>query len=94
MKRLGALVPAGECIGPDRLSARIRSAPAVGGEPSGFSERIHSVEKREILDALAGEGWNLARAARRLGDMPRSTLVSKMKRLGIARSSLAQGAGA
>jgi transcriptional regulator with GAF, ATPase, and Fis domain len=84
MKRLGALASGGSTLHPNMLSSRIRlgqTDPA----PTRLCEKMHSVERREILTALEAEGWNLSRAARSLGNMPRSTLASRMKRLGIRR---------
>lgn len=83
MKRLAALSPGGNELAPNLLSPRIQRGE--GGGPVCLAEDLQSIERRKILETLEAEGWNLSRAARVLGRMPRSTLASKMKRLGIQR---------
>jgi|GEM_PF-439818 len=86
MKRLGALGSAGEVIRPTQLSSRIGLENRKSSTWK-LEQKIQSVERKEIVDTLEAERWNLSQAARALGGMPRSTLVSKMKRLGIQRHS-------
>lgn len=75
------VVPAAVSLLPD--------APSVGGLPpkdtsgSGLEAILDETERRLILSALRECGWNRARAARSLGGLSRTTLISKMKRLGI-----------
>ena len=51
-------------------------------QPRSFSEVLDADERRRILDALQSHNWNKARAALALGSS-RTTLIGKMKRLGI-----------
>lgn len=44
---------------------------------------LSEMERRLILRALERHGWNRTRAAESLGGLSRTTLLSKMKRLGI-----------
>jgi DNA-binding NtrC family response regulator len=54
------------------------------GPAGGLDAYLEGIERRCIVRALDEHGWNRTRAARSLGDMSRTTLLSKMKRLGIA----------
>jgi DNA-binding NtrC family response regulator len=45
---------------------------------------LPDIERRAVLDALVGSGWNQSRAARRLG-IPRHVLLYRMKKFGIGR---------
>ncbi len=58
-------------------------APLATLPAEGLDAFLERVERRIILSALRGAGWNRTHAARNLGDMSRTTLLSKMKRLGI-----------
>jgi len=49
----------------------------------GLEAFIENTERRLILKALEENGWNRTRAARSLGGMSRTTLIGKMKRLGL-----------
>ena len=63
----------------------VRSAPAAGrreGAAGALTSEIDDVERTRILEALAAGQGNKTRAARLLG-IPRTTLVSKLKRLGL-----------
>jgi len=84
MKRVAALSPGGTRIQPNLLSPRIRFGDREPG-PARLDRDLRSIERTRILEALEAERWNLSRAARALGGMPRSTLASKVKRLGIRR---------
>ncbi len=44
---------------------------------------MENMERRLILKALEENGWNRTRAAHALGRMSRTTLIGKMKRLGL-----------
>ena len=46
---------------------------------------MNEYERRLIVDALDSSGWHQRRAAARLGVLP-TTLLEKMKRLGIRRA--------
>ena len=54
------------------------------GGPS-LKALMNDYERRLILDALNASGWHQRRAAARLGVLP-TTLLEKMKRLGIRRA--------
>jgi DNA-binding NtrC family response regulator len=56
----------------------------VSGEPT-LKALMTDYERRLILDALNASGWHQRRAAARLGVLP-TTLLEKMKRLGIRRA--------
>lgn len=49
----------------------------------GLERTLESLERRLILRALEATRWNRTRAALSLGGLSRTTLLSKMKRLGI-----------
>ncbi len=51
--------------------------------PRTLPELLEAEEKRRILDALQSPNWNKQRAATTLGTN-RTTLIGKMKRMGIA----------
>lgn len=55
----------------------------VSGEPLSLAQELEKIEKKRILEALRHTGWNKARAAGRLGGMKRTTLLGRMKKLGI-----------
>jgi transcriptional regulator with GAF, ATPase, and Fis domain len=50
---------------------------------AGLDTVLERLERRLILQALEENGWNRTRTAERLGGLSRTTLLSKMKRLGI-----------
>ena len=53
--------------------------------PAGFSLDgfLHEIERRLIARAIAQTGGNRTIAARALGGLSRTTLIGKMKRLGL-----------
>jgi len=51
-------------------------------ESGDLKGRLEEIEAFHIIEALSREGWNVTRAARRLG-LKRTTMISRMKRLGI-----------
>ncbi len=53
----------------------------------GLETVLEEMERRLILGALEENGWNRTRAARGLGGISRTTLLSKMKRLGIGAAA-------
>lgn len=59
------------------------SEQITGGESLSLAQELEAVEKRHILTALRETGWNKARAAGKLGGMKRTTLLGRMKKLGI-----------
>jgi hypothetical protein len=68
-----------------RASGVGEQAPTAGdaSEPNGASSE--DGERSETMSALAGENWNISRAARVLG-MTRHGLKKRMRRLNLARS--------
>jgi len=54
-----------------------------GGEPMALDEELQAIERKRIVQALRETGWNKAKAAARLGGMKRTTLIGRMKKLGI-----------
>jgi DNA-binding NtrC family response regulator len=50
---------------------------------AGLDTVLERLERRLIVQALEENGWNRTRTAERLGGLSRTTLLSKMKRLGI-----------
>ena len=59
---------------------RVTAGTARAGE--GVNEQVASLERARIEEALREEGWNLSRAAARLG-LPRNTLRYRMERHGL-----------
>jgi len=51
--------------------------------PAGLEAYLDGIERRLIVHALESHGWNRTHAARALGGLSRTTLISKMKRLGV-----------
>ncbi len=77
-----------DCIDIDSVS--VESAPAPPPSPpqdplpnDGLDAYMENMERRLIVRALEDNGWNRTRAARALGGMSRTTLIGKMKRLGL-----------
>jgi len=76
---LHRLVSLGE---PGQTVTRLPFELEGGAQPRSFSEVLDAEERRRILDALQSHNWNKAKAAIALGSN-RTTLIGKMKRLGI-----------
>jgi DNA-binding NtrC family response regulator/tetratricopeptide (TPR) repeat protein len=53
------------------------------GGPASLADELETLEKKRIVEALRETGWNKARAAGKLGGMKRTTLLGRMKKLGI-----------
>jgi DNA-binding NtrC family response regulator len=65
-----------------------RTAPPIEGvlgHGVSLKTLMADYERRLIVDALNAAGWHQRRAAARLGVLP-TTLLEKMKRLGIRRA--------
>jgi len=80
MSRAALFLERGELLESSHLQEAIRCA-----EPSvtpGLKERLEQVERREIQQALAGQGWSVQAAARELR-IGLSTLYRRMRELGI-----------
>jgi len=67
--------------GPPSWGARVPSREEVA--ELGLEQVLDDIERRLIVTALEDAGWNRTQAARRLGGISRTTLISKIKRLGI-----------
>ena len=65
-------------------AARAEGVPDTAGTLS-LKTLMAEYERRLILDALDASGWHQRRAAARLGVLA-TTLLEKMKRLGIRRA--------
>ncbi len=76
---LHRLVSLGE---PGQVIARLPFELEGGAKPRSLPEHLDAEEKRRIVDALQSHNWNKAKAAIALGSS-RTTLIGKMKRLGI-----------
>jgi DNA-binding NtrC family response regulator/tetratricopeptide (TPR) repeat protein len=79
MQRLVSLTPSGTTI--RKLPFNLEGDP----RPRSLPELLEAEEKKRILDALQAHNWNKARAASTLGTN-RTTLIGKMKRMGIELS--------
>jgi DNA-binding NtrC family response regulator len=64
------------------------------GAAGGLEAYLMNVERRLILKALEENGWNRTHAARSLGGISRTTLIGKMKRLGLFPEGATEEAGA
>jgi transcriptional regulator with AAA-type ATPase domain len=60
----------------------IMQAAAPSAAPDGLDEKVAGLERQEIMKALRASGGNRAQAAALLG-LRRTTLIGKMRRLGI-----------
>jgi DNA-binding NtrC family response regulator len=90
VERAVALAGGREVLEPDDLPDEVLSADAatlraVGslGEGATLDDMLEGFETRLVLQALEASRWVKSRAASKLG-IKRTTLVEKMKRLGIA----------
>jgi len=83
IERALALVPDAGVLVPEHLS--FSCTGPITSEAATLAERVLAEERRLILEALERTAWNRTRAAKRLGNMSRTTLVGKMKKLGIVR---------
>jgi DNA-binding NtrC family response regulator/tetratricopeptide (TPR) repeat protein len=63
---------------------RVTTSPTKVGET--VNEEMDALERARIEDALRAEGWNISRAAARLG-LPRNTFRYRMERHGITDGS-------
>jgi DNA-binding NtrC family response regulator len=69
----------GSDAGREEPTASVEEMIAAGG----LEAYVDNIERRLILKALEENGWNRTRAAKALGGMSRTTLIGKMKRLGL-----------
>ncbi len=79
MQRAAVLAPADGRIGPEALGLRPATTSPDGDS---LAARVEALERREIAAALAAEGGNRSRAARRLG-LSRQGLLNKMARFDL-----------
>ena len=77
MQRLVSLTPSGAVV--KELPFALEGTP----RPRSLPEVLEAEERRRILDALQAHNWNKAKAAITLGTN-RTTLIGKMKRMGIS----------
>jgi len=69
-----------------RQESRMTAPGETGGAPTtSLKTLMAEYERSLILDALDASGWHQRGAAARLGILP-TTLLEKMKRLGIRRA--------
>lgn len=97
IERLVVLSGDSPVISPEHLSNPIRKLvdstsqaadiAAVGGT---LAEAVRSVERQVIRQALVKTGWNKSKCARELG-MSRTTLIKKIKELGLEQGTRASG---
>jgi two-component system response regulator PilR (NtrC family) len=55
--------------------------------PRPLDDHLEEMERRIILQALEESGWNRTRASQALGGISRTTLIGKMKRMGLFADS-------
>jgi two-component system, NtrC family, response regulator PilR len=67
----------------ESLPARPAPPPEERVSADGLDAYMENMERRLILRALEENRWNRTRAAHALGGMSRTTLIGKMKRLGL-----------
>jgi transcriptional regulator with GAF, ATPase, and Fis domain len=77
-----------DCVDVEPAGSALREAAESEPLPEalatmGLEATIENLERRLILRALEQSGWNRTRAARILGNISRTTLIGKMKRLGL-----------
>jgi DNA-binding NtrC family response regulator len=77
-----------DCIDPEGLPGDALGPAPVPivedlGAAGGLDAYLMNTERRLILKALEENGWNRTHAARSLGGISRTTLIGKMKRLGL-----------
>ena len=93
VKRLLALLPAGETVTAEALAELLENSPSLrereresdvpGIRPgSQLRAQMAEADRREILDALGDAQGNKSRAAENLG-VSRKTLYARMRRLGL-----------
>jgi DNA-binding NtrC family response regulator/tetratricopeptide (TPR) repeat protein len=87
VERAMALAVDGGGLQPEHFSFAC-SGPALS-EAATLAEKVLAEERRLIVDALERSAWNRTRAALLLGNTSRTTLVGKMKKLGIVRPARA-----
>jgi|GEM_PF-3407027 len=84
MMRLVSLLGDSSTIRFNMLSDSIKNYFRSGSEAGALEESVERFERRLILEALEESDWNRRKAAEKMG-IPRTTLLSKMRRLSIIR---------
>ena len=87
MERVALLSDGQQIAGADlRLprTPRVAASPSKAGET--VNDQMDALERARIEEALRADGWNISRAAARLG-LPRNTLRYRMERHGISDAS-------
>ena len=91
-----ALLSEGTVVTAESFGLRAPQGPDASAEKTSrttLEETVESVEREHILAALAETGWNISRAASRLG-VPRNTLYYRIAKLGIRRGRVSPPAAA
>jgi transcriptional regulator with AAA-type ATPase domain/tetratricopeptide (TPR) repeat protein len=73
-----------------RLPRAPRAPSTAARSVESVNDAVAAVERARIEEALRAEGWNISRAAARLG-LPRNTLRYRMERHGLSESGEAAG---
>ncbi len=76
VERMVLLAGEGQELGPEAVTV------AGGGAPAGLAEELEQAEKQKLSAALRAARGSRTEAAKSLG-IPRTTLINKMRRLGI-----------
>jgi len=87
MERVALLSEAEQVTAATLRLPRAARVPAPGTRPGeSVDEQMASLERGRIEEALRVEGWNISRAAARLG-LPRNTLRYRIERHGLSEAS-------
>jgi two-component system nitrogen regulation response regulator NtrX len=89
VERMVIASPAGT-IEPIHVPAELRTATAGGsglGKARTYQEQKAEAERRIVLLALEGNGWQISRTAEQLGLADHASLLKIMRRLGIEKPS-------
>jgi hypothetical protein len=87
LQRAALLVEASGDVQPEHCLSALAGLPSLGQRRSDLRASLQSMERATLLDALGRTNWNVTAAARALG-LPRRTIVYRMSRLGLKRSTL------
>jgi Bacterial regulatory protein, Fis family len=86
LQRAALLVEASGEVQPEHCVSALAGLPRLGPRRSDLRASLQSMERAALLDALGRTNWNVTAAARVLG-LPRRTIVYRMSRLGLRRST-------
>ncbi len=82
-ERMVTLAASGGVLARDDFSPHVEASEEEDRTALTLEEELEHVERTRILEALRESGWNKARAAGLLGGIKRTTLLGRMKKLGI-----------